>query len=215
MIIKKKTKVTFIVVLIFIIFIILVYTLDKVFLPTALAVSEAEMRAKAIQTVDKCILDELNERFRYNDIVRIDKDSNGNIVMLRADTVKLNLLANNVSLKSQEALNRLGSVGIELTLGYITKNNLLSYLGPKIKVKMEPLSNVETNYSSVFESAGINQTMHKIFIKFKTKVRIIFPMKSFDVDLVSELPISETVIVGKIPDTALQLDLDGIGYKSK
>lgn len=182
--------------------------------PTVLAVSEAEMRAKTIEIINGCIIDEVEKGFNYNDIIKIDKDDEGNISLIRADILKLNKIASNISLKGQKKLNELGRIGIKLSLGYITKNNILSYIGPDIAVKMEPTSNVETTYSSIFKSAGINQTSHKIFIKFKTKIRIIIPLKSVDVEVYSEMPISETIIVGKIPDSAIQLDLNKAGYKN-
>lgn len=209
----KKIKIISIVFIISIIAVI--YMLDKIVLPTVIAVSEGEMKLKAMEVVKKCILGELDGKFKYKDVIEVEKDTSGNIVMLRADTIKLNQLATNIALKSQEELNKAGRVGINLTLGYITKNNLLSYLGPKITVKMEPLSNVQATYSSVFESVGVNQSIHKIYIKFKTDIRIIFPIKSFDVELNTEMPIAETVIMGKVPDTSIQMDLSDVGYKNK
>lgn len=207
-------KIKLIIIFIIISSIVIIYVLDKILLPTVIAVSEGEMKLKAMEVVKKCILGELDNKFKYNEVINVEKDMNGNIVMLRADTVKLNQLATNIALKSQGQLNEVGRVGINLTLGYITKNNLLSYLGPKITVKMEPLSNVQATYSSVFESVGVNQSIHRIYIKFKTDIRIIFPIKSFDVELNTEMPIAETVIMGKVPDTSIQMDLSDVGYKN-
>ena len=210
---RKKDKFILYIICIIVFFILFIYTFDKTVSPTVLAVSEAEIKLKAIESINNCILEEMESGFKYDDIIKIEKDDQGNIVMMRADTLKLNRMATDISLKSQKKLNELGVVGIKIPLGYITKNNILSYLGPDITVKMEPLSHVETTYSSLFQSAGINQTSHKIFVKFKTKVRIIIPLNSIDTEIYSEMPISETIIVGKIPDSSIQLDLSGSGYK--
>ena len=78
---------------------------------------------------------------------------------------------------------------------------------------MQPIGHVETKYSSEFESAGINQTRHKIYVKVKTTVRVIIPLKSNDIEVTNEVPIAETIIVGKTPNTAVQLDLNGTGSK--
>ncbi|WP_142412955.1 sporulation protein YunB [Hathewaya massiliensis] len=210
---RKKDKFILYIICIIVFFILFIYTFDKTVSPTVLAVSEAEIKLKAIESINNCILEEMESGFKYDDIIKIEKDDQGNIVMMRADTLKLNRMATDISLKSQKKLNEIGVVGIKIPLGYITKNNILSYLGPDITVKMEPLSHVETTYSSLFQSAGINQTSHKIFVKFKTKVRIIIPLNSIDTEIYSEMPISETIIVGKIPDSSIQLDLSGSGYK--
>ena len=80
---------------------------------------------------------------------------------------------------------------------------------------MQPIGFIEARYSSEFESAGINQTRHKIYINVKTKIRIIIPLKSSDIEVSNEIPIAETIIVGKIPKTAVQMELNDAGFKLK
>lgn len=209
---KVKTRVLLIITIIMINFTIFIYIFDKTVMPTVMAVADAEMRAKATEIVNKAIINEYSSQFNYDQVIRVDKDSEGNIVMLKADTLRMNKIACDVALESQNELMKLGTVGIKLPIGYITRNNILSYYGPNITIKMQPLGHVETKYSSEFESAGINQTRHKIYVKVKTTVRVIIPLKSNDIEVSNEVPIAETIIVGKTPNTAVQLDLNGTGF---
>lgn len=209
---KVKTKVLLIITIIMINFTIFIYIFDKTVMPTVMAVADAEMRAKATEIVNRAIINEYSSQFNYDEVIRVDKDSEGNIVMLKADTLRMNKIACDVALESQNELMKLGTVGIKLPIGYITRNNILSYYGPNITIKMQPLGHVETKYSSEFESAGINQTRHKIYVKVKTTVRVIIPLKSNDIEVSNEVPIAETIIVGKTPNTAVQLDLNGTGF---
>ena len=210
---KIKGRILIIISIIMINFIIFIYIFDKTAMPTIMAVADSEMRAKATEIVNKAIIDEYSNQFNYDDIIKVDKDSMGNIVMLKANTLKMNKIACDVALKSQKELMKLGDVGIKVPIGYITRNNILSYYGPSVTIKMQPIGHVETKYSSEFESAGINQTRHKIYVKLKTTVRVIIPLKSNDIEVTNEVPIAETIIVGKTPNTAVQLDLNGTGYK--
>nr|WP_236900487.1 sporulation protein YunB [Clostridium estertheticum] len=194
-------------------FTIFIYIFDRTTMPTVMAVADSEMRAKATEIVNKAIIDEYSNQFNYDEIIKVDKDSVGNIVMLKADTLKMNKIACDVALKSQKELMKLGDVGIKVPIGYITRNNILSYYGPSVNIKMQPIGHVETKYSSEFESAGINQTRHKIYVKVKTTVRVIIPLKSNDIEVTNEVPIAETIIVGKTPNTSVQLDLNGTGFK--
>ncbi|MBK1809349.1 sporulation protein YunB [Clostridium sp. YIM B02505] len=187
-----------------------IYYFDKIITPTVMVVANAEMRSKATEIINQNILEVYSEKFNYDDIIRVDKDKEGNIVMLKADTVKMSAIASEVALKSQKELNSIGSVGIKLPLGYITKSNIMSYWGPKITVKMEPLGRIETKYSSDFETAGINQTRHKIYIEVYTKMKVIIPLEHDEVEVKNQIPIAETVIVGKIPRTSIDLNTDGI-----
>lgn len=190
-----------------------IYIFDKTIMPTVMAVADAEMRAKAIEIVNRAIINEYSNQFNYDQIIKVDKDSEGNIVMLKADTLKMNKIACDVALESQKELKKLGEVGIKIPIGYISRNNILSYYGPSITIKMQPIGHVETKYSSEFESAGINQTRHKIYVKVKTTVRVIIPLKSNDIEVTNEVPIAETIVIGKTPNTAVQLDLDSAGFK--
>ncbi|MEK6266888.1 MAG: sporulation protein YunB [Clostridium sp.] len=209
---KIKYKILLIIFIIMINFTVFIYIFDKTVMPTVMVVADAEMRSKATEIVNRAIINEYSKQFNYDEIIRVDKDLEGNIVMLKADTLKMNKIASDVALESQKQLKELGVIGIKLPIGYITRNNILSYYGPNITVKMQPIGYVETKYSSEFESAGINQTRHKIYVKVRTSVRVIIPLRSNTIEVAHEIPIAETIIVGKIPSTAIQLDLKGAGF---
>jgi len=192
---------------------IFIYILDKVVTPTVMAVADAEMRAKSMEIINTSILKEYSKQFNYDDIIKVEKDEQGNISMLKADTLKMSKIASDVALNSQKELKALGHIGIKVPIGYIFNNNILANIGPDVSVKMQPIGYIETKYQSEFESAGINQTRHKIYVQVYAKIRIIIPTKKDDIEVKSEVPISETIIVGKIPDTSINLDLNGAGYK--
>ncbi|MCB2295393.1 sporulation protein YunB [Clostridium algoriphilum] len=211
--INIKTRLLIIITIITIFFTILTYMFDRNAMPMVMAVADAEMRSKATEIVNRSIINEYSKQFNYDEVIKVEKDSQGNIVMLKADTLKMNKIACDVALESQKELVKLGDVGIKVPIGYITRNNILSYYGPCITIKMQPIGQVETKYSSEFESAGMNQTRHKIYVKVKTTVRVMIPTKNNDIEVDNEVPIAETIIVGEIPNTAVQLDLKDTGAK--
>ncbi|EQB86882.1 sporulation protein YunB [Clostridium punense] len=184
-----------------------IYALDAVIMPTVMVTCDAEMKAKASEIINKAIFNEYSNNFNYGEIITVEKDGEGNISMLKTDTLKMNKIATNVALSAQEEIKKVGEIGIRLPLGYLTKNNILAYYGPKVTVRMQPIGHIETKYISKFETAGINQTRHKIYVEAKTKIKVILPMASSDVEIVNQVPIAETIIVGKVPQTSLQMDL--------
>lgn len=207
---KKKVKVKIISIIVFIctVLIAFLYYFDEVIVPNIMVICDGEMRAKATDIINKSIIEEYINQFKYDEIINFEKDLEGNIILLKADTLKMNKIATDVSLRVQRELKEIGQVGIEFPIGYITKNNLLSNLGPNITATMQPIGHVETRYISDFESAGINQTRHKIYVEVKAKIKVVLPVGYNEVEVVSQLPIAETIIVGKIPETSVQLDLN-------
>lgn len=190
-----------------------IYTFDKIITPTVLNVADGEMRAKALEIVNKTIIDNCMKSFKYEDIINIQKDNEGNITLIKADTLQMNKIACDVALESQQRLKEIGNVGIKVSTGYIFKNNILAYFGPNITVKMQPIGYIETKYISDFQSAGINQTRHRIYVQVKTNLRVIIPIRSNEIEVKNEIPISETIIVGKIPETSINLGLDNAGFR--
>ncbi len=194
-------------------FYIFLYAFDNIISPTIITVAESEMKAKASEVMNKTIVKNYVKEFNYEDVINIEKDEEGNVAMIKADTLKMNKIACDVALEAQEELKKLGTIGIKIPMGYIFKNNILAYFGPNITVKMQPIGYIETKYESNFEGAGINQTRHKIYVQVISNMKIIIPLKNTDIKLKSEMPISETIIVGKIPNTAIDLNLDSAGFK--
>lgn len=48
---------------------------------------------------------------------------------------------------------------------------------------------------------GINQTLHRIYLKLKCKASILTPFQSVSKTIESEILLTETVIVGEVPET--------------
>lgn len=213
--IKNKTKFKIVVIITIIIFFlsVFIYYFDKNIMPTIIVASDAEMRSRTMDIINNIVIEEYSKKFDYNDIINIEKDQEGNIVMLQADTLKLNKIACDVSIKTQEKLREAGNIGVKIPMGYIFKKSILAFIGPKITVKMQPVGSINTKYISEFETGGINQTKHKIYVRLDTTIRVVIPLMSNDIKVQNEIPISEIIIVGKVPDTAMQLDLSDAGFK--
>lgn len=185
---------------------ILLYVFDKNVMPRAMDLGTAEMKAKAEYIINENIQKIFNDEVSYKDIVDIEKDKEGNILMIRADTAKMNILASKVSLNSQKDLKEFGTIGIDIPLGYVLNNNLVARYGPKVDINMAPIGDIKTSYESQFESAGINQTRHRIYLIVETRIKVNTALQSKEADIVSEIPIVENIIVGKVPTTSINID---------
>lgn len=201
--------------LIIIVFNIFFYAFDKIIISNVLDIAEEEAKGKVNSIVNNAILKEYSNQFNYDEIIKVEKDNDGNINLLKADTLKMNKIACDVSLDAETEIKKMGSVGVKIPIGYISKNNILAQYGPKFTMKVQPIGYTETTYLSKFESAGINQCRHKIYVEVKTNIRIFLPLRNKDIEVVNEVPISETIIVGKVPQNAIQFGEDINGFKLK
>jgi sporulation protein YunB len=184
----------------------IIYIFGKRIFPTVLEIGETKIKAEAIKIMNEESINVYSENFKYDDIIDIEKDSAGNITMIRADTVKQNYLASQVVLKCDKRLEDLEDLGVKIPLGYLTNNVMFYNMGPKITVKMQQLGNITTSYESEFESAGINQTRHKIYLNLNATMKVVVPFNSREIEVTCQIPVSDTVIVGKIPETSINMN---------
>lgn len=186
---------------------VFLYAFDKNVMPRAMELGDADMRAKAIYIINSNIQKLFkDENIEYEDMVKIDRDKDGNIIMMQTNTVKMNALASDIALNTQSDLREFGSLGLKVPLGYVVNNNLIARYGPKITINMSPIEDIKISYSSEFESAGINQTRHKIYMIAETKIMLNTPLLTRDVEIRTEIPILENIIVGKVPSTSINID---------
>ena len=66
-------------------------------------------------------------------------------------------------------------------------------------------ANIRAVSSTEFESAGINQTRHKIYLSLRTTVRLVIPSGARQVSLGSQVLIAESIIVGEVPQSYVQV----------
>lgn len=204
----KKTEfkpIILVIISILLVFILSIILYDKRIYPAVLQVAESSIKADTVECISKTSMELFDEEFNYDEMIIIDKDNEGNINMIRANTVKLNYLTSRLSIRCNEELQKMGEVGVEVPLGWMTDNSAFYEFGPDLNVKIDPIGNMKVSYESKFESAGINQTRHKIYLNVEARVRMKIPLHSKEQVVTCQIPVAETIIVGKTPNTAIDL----------
>ena len=176
-----------------------------------ISISEATIRSITTVAVNDAIYYTLNDEMRYEDLVSIDRDETGDVKSITTDSLKINRIARDTAYLSQENLNRMSAEGILVPVGALTGIEALAGFGKRINIKIIPISNVECRFVSKFIAAGINQTLHSLYLEIVSDISIILPSKSTNLASTIEVLICESVIAGKIPDTYLQASLAGSG----
>ncbi len=164
----------------------------------------AEVRAiqLATETVQTTLQQKVaDESLRYQDFIYIHKDNQGHVAMMQANTVKINKVAANTTLAVQKTLEELKWQSFSIPFGQVFGVPYLSSFGPGIRYYILPVGTVRVNVADKFESAGINQTRHAIYLNFETSVRIVIPTKSGEAVVATQVPLAESIIVGNVPST--------------
>lgn len=75
-----------------------------------------------------------------------------------------------------------------------------------MEIIIETAGDIETNIKSEFSDAGINQTLHRIYIEVSCHVGILTAYKNTDEEINTQVLLAEAVIVGNIPDSYYNLN---------
>lgn len=203
---KSKKGALRIVVLVLLLAGILFLFLEQNLSQTLLDMAYATAHSIALDTVNRAAQQVVGEGIDYEELMKVQTDSQGRVAMLRANTMRMNQLATQTAIMAQQELNSIENQVVDIPLGAALGIRFLGGFGPRIGVQIVPVGAVSTHYETEFETAGINQTRHKIFLTLETSVSLIVPADSRMVSVTSTVPIAESIIVGQVPDSFVDVN---------
>lgn len=187
----------------------LVWLTDIHLKPTILTIAEARATSIATQTINNVIHQKVSTTVDPQTLVHVQLDAKGRVVLIQPNTMEFNKLAADTTIKVQDALKMITEEKIYIPIGQVFGSQLLASYGPKIPVTIIPIGTVQVRVVDKFEQAGINQTRHMVHLIATTQVRIVIPLVSKSVQVETQVPVAEYVIVGEVPNTYVQIPLPG------
>ena len=168
-----------------------------------LSVSSAELRAMNTRAVSAAV-EEASAGISYEDIVSVTYDGEGDVAAISSNTPVINGIARRTAVLTQTGLEELASGGMSIPLGAFTGIDALSGYGGSVNVKIIPVASAECSFVSRFVQAGINQTLHSVYIEVVTTITIVLAARSENFYAAAEVLVCESIINGKVPQIYLQ-----------
>lgn len=200
---NKRVKIIFIFIAIFLfVFLILAMFVNPVLINTI------ELKSKALSTsaINEAINVVINKGVRYDNLISITTDGLGNITMIQANAIEANNVSKQLAQTTEKLIDDYGDLGVEIPLGAFSRVPILSGMGPEVNLKITPIGSVTCKFVSEFEQAGINQTVHRIYIVVNANVGIVMPLYTRKFTTSQQVLISESIIIGAVPEVYLYSD---------
>ena len=140
--------------------------------------------------------------FAGRPLVSLERDGDGGITAISADVAAVNTLAAEVLARAVEATEQ-EDLQVRIPVANLLGSAMLMNRGPAVEVDVLMLSSSSAGFRSEITSAGINQTRHQLFLDLDVQLSFLLPWRDMDTSVQTEILISETVIVGKVPDSYL------------
>ena len=168
--------------------------------PTVMGSAVAEVRAMCTESINLAVTAVVGGGLEYDDLFGVVKDDAGNIEMVQANSPEINMIAREIANLAQANLDALGLKEISIPIGTFTGLALLMGLGPEVTISVMPIGSALCDFVSFFTSAGINQTLHKIYIDVEAVISIITPLDEPTITVKAEVLVAENLIVGDVPE---------------
>ena len=162
----------------------------------------------ATEAVNRAIKGEI-ANVDYSQLIMVQKDNQGQVVLMQPNLVRINQLASDTTLAIQASLQSLVNQQFSIPVGQVLGSQLLANYGPRVRVSIYPIGTVRTNVFDRFEEAGINQTRHRLYLDIETQVKVVVPLITSDVTVSTQVPITDTVIVGRVPNVYVRFFAGG------
>ncbi len=160
----------------------------------------SKIQASLTVFANETVLEVIESDNTYNDIIISEKNEKGEIISVRTDILKANRLKSEIMIKLQGKLDMFENVTVFLPFGTVFGKSVFSGYGFNVPIKILGINNLSVDLVNDFTSAGINQTRHLVQLNIKINASVLALLDRQSVDIVTQIPVSDTIIVGDTPE---------------
>lgn len=161
-------------------------------------ISEFEGKKTANEIINMAVKKQL-ECVPDDPYISIERNKKGQILSVNVESDIVNEIQNSICTAINNDLKKLDNEEIKVPIGTLSGITFLTGRGSDLSIKLHQIGAVNSELKSKFESAGINQTKFKLFLKVSVEISAVLPAGSTDIKLENEYLISETIIIGEVP----------------
>ncbi len=147
------------------------------------------------------------EAATYRDFIILERSDDGRVLSAETNVTAINRLKAAASNAVMAELAAREQQMVSIPLGSLLGGSFFTGRGPFLPITVHTSGTVLTTLSGAFTDAGINQTNHSIYLEMTVMMTGTLPMERVSVELTTRFLVCETVLVGDVPETVMQIDL--------
>lgn len=201
---RSKGKRIFLIVLAMILGLFALFLIaEKRIEPTLMLIAQSKVDQVAKVAITDAVTKRLTQQsVDFNEVVSLVKDKEGSIKAVNFNFKQYSRIVGETTSRIQNRLKEFEQDKVKTTipLGLATKNVFLEHIGPEIPVSFVPIGAVKTRLDTNLKQAGINMVLVTVYIYVEVDLRVIIPFATNQQTVTTQIPITEALIVGKVPD---------------
>ena len=170
---------------------------------TAIAVSDASDAVTV--SINNAIADIMRDGdYSADYFVTFEKSETGEITAISSNMARINALSARILDRIVGATDT-HMLTVNIPAGNLTGISVLMGRGPKVPVKIITMTSSRVEFNNSIVTAGINQTKHQINLEVIVDIDILVPWGTESSQVMTEILIADTIVVGQVPDTYLNV----------
>lgn len=136
----------------------------------------------------------------YESLAKVCYTGSGAVSAIETDARRINLLKSEITRAAQDEVEKIKHCSVSVPLGAFTKLTLLANSGPDITLNYSLTGSFDSEIQSSFESAGVNQTVHRITLIVHAHIITASLDYRGQIDFSTNFELCQSVIVGEVPN---------------
>ena len=182
--------------------------LERNLTEVVLSLADARARSLAVQSLNEAAEEAVQSGIGYDQLMNVTTGADGSVRLIQANTAEMNKLAARASIIAQQRLESLEGQSVSVPLGSALGLTIFAGSGPRIRVQILPVGSVTTRFDTEFQTAGINQTRHKVLLTLSATIQLVIPTGASVVEASTQVAVAESIIVGQVPDSFVDVNND-------
>ena len=196
----KKFFIVFFVILFVMLSLITYKVMEDTLRPVVTTLALSEINTLCTQLINDAVTEIAVKNADYSNLCTFNKNEKGEILSVSSNPRELNNLKTQITSMLIETVNARIAHEVYVPLGQLTNASFLIGKGVKIPIDLLITGSPKIDFDNKFETAGINQTKHKISVMVYVEFDIVLPFDTVKTSMETETLLYETVIVGNIPE---------------
>ena len=179
-----------------------------VFCPLLENLCEAKANRMGQEVIHSAVSELLSrEEYLGSKFLSVEKTAEGEPTLVLPDTAVMNRFRSELTLLISQRIAETNNAKISIPLGNLSGMEFLSNHGPHLTLDAYPYGEVFVELFSEFSDSGVNQTRHAMTVKVSLDVSLMLPgQRTYGTCVVATVPMSETVVVGSVPNSYTNLE---------
>lgn len=168
--------------------------------PVLKTISLSKAKIIASEVINSAIMEDMAQNSNdYENITVIKTGSSGEVLSVALAMCRVNELKSRINMLIQKKFSEFREKTFYIPFGTLLGWEILNNQGPEVPIKLSSSGSVNSDFKSEFSGAGINQTLHRVYLGVHARISVMLPGDSCVCETDTDILVSEVVIVGSTP----------------